>query len=71
MRVEGAQTGGCPVFFTPGQGSQLALGIGIQAVGLGREIRWLGGFSASALGWELVTKAKGEVVERRHLLDGR
>lgn len=50
--------------------SMVALGIDVQEQGGGRECLWLGGFDASGLGWELVTKAKGEMVERRHLLDG-
>ena len=37
----------------------------------GERESWSGGFDASILAWRLVPKARGEIIERRRLLDGR
>lgn len=53
--------------------SKVFLGVDVRQQGGGRERveECLGGFYAPGLGWQLVTKAQGVMVERRHSLDGR
>lgn len=53
--------------------SKVAVGVSGQPAVLEKRMRGhdcLGGFCIPGLGWELVTKAKGDMVEKRHLSTG-